>query len=86
MLKIRCGSLQSTDQRAQLCQADVLAWVQDQERFGSVAFDDIYDLIVMACLFFSLYILYLGTHRGTEMDMILYVNSSPHGTFRNNYR
>ena len=57
MLKIRCGSLQSTDQRAQLCQADVLAWVQDQERFGSVAFYDIYDLLVMACLFFSLYIL-----------------------------
>jgi hypothetical protein len=55
MLKIWCGSLESIDQiyqRAQLCQADVLAQVQDQERFGSVAFCDIYSREVLLVLLF----------------------------------
>jgi hypothetical protein len=49
MLKSCCGSQQSIDQRAQLCQADVLVSVPGLEKFGYVAVSDIYSLENLAC-------------------------------------
>jgi hypothetical protein len=63
-----------------------MCWDRYGIRKGLVLSLSVISVVAKPYSFFSLIIIYIGTPRGTEVEMTLYIDHLPHRTFKNHYR